>query len=373
MRRLRIYTKRADVARSLSAVYHGVNSEQLARLLAAHAAETLLKAGLAEARLIVQEWLVTLAAAYNEYLASARDGRAQQLDTAFRGIEQLQFIPRFVFSMLKSDLLTLAPLSADRRAVAVASCLSLPTSGVLRVLYPPLASFRSYARMGMPILYLSSAVVDDIPDPALVLETPRHIIVLLKSATVNPLRDADERPPAPLPAAGTPGAAAAAAAASAAAALEQNPMPFPPPARCPLRDHVQRLRGSACPVRVSPQVIYTTCAPEVLVKLGVSDDLGGHRPASGAAAAAATGGITSAVDSAAAGIDSFARAGLQKDALSERLLSDPAALARERERKLGLELFADAMIEDSRVQGQGYDWFSQAIRDEVVRVMASKQ
>lgn len=64
--------------------------------------------GLAEARLLLLDWLVILMAHYNEHYGTTAFGEAAasaSLDVTFAKCEALQTVPRLVFAMLQSPLL----------------------------------------------------------------------------------------------------------------------------------------------------------------------------------------------------------------------------------------------------------------------------
>jgi protein transport protein SEC24 len=195
-RRLRIWTLRLEVGRTPAEVYAGADADAILLVLMHKIAAAAAMHGPAKGRALLQDWLVLFTAAYNKQLghalASADQASAQgrghcrltalnalhlghhtcqmalllhhvpsstsslslmkacldhwccglQVDAEFADSEALQPVPRLVFALLRSPLLTKRPGDhLDLRAAIFHLWSTLPPAELHSAIYPLLSSF----------------------------------------------------------------------------------------------------------------------------------------------------------------------------------------------------------------------------------------
>eukprot|EP00958_Prasinococcus_capsulatus_P025539 scaffold4372_cov397-Prasinococcus_capsulatus_cf.AAC.23 len=160
VRRLRIFTMRTVVARSVRQVYESCRAEVVLSMLVHKIIRAIMEEGVEEGRLLLQDWLVILTANYNEQyrLLQAGNVSASKIDTSFSACDQLQPLPRLVFSLLRSDLLRLPRegASLDRRT-HLHYLMSRLEPRFIQCLVGPLASRRGLAQSAFSLTCWLSA------------------------------------------------------------------------------------------------------------------------------------------------------------------------------------------------------------------------
>jgi hypothetical protein len=237
-RRLRIETVRADVGRLAQDLFASADVDVVVTLLAHKIIRALAVEGLHEARMLLQDWLVMLAARYNEHLMRRRE---MQLDVTFAKFASLGPLPRIVFGMLRGRLLDPVAASRDDRAFAAHLCTSLAPDALSLLFYPRLSVFpdvktRAPEETGLALSQTSIAKRDS---AVFVLDAYTDMVVFY-----------------------TKGAAAT--------------NPFPPPPDCALRRYLQETKDERA---VCPHVAHCSDADQTahdfLARLFEDDSSGG--------------------------------------------------------------------------------------------------
>jgi len=119
VRRLRIITLRLDASIDPVKIYAAAHPEVIVTLLTQQVIQAMLENGVKEARFLLTDWLINLIVSYNRALVgdTKKQPDWQQLfDSVFVRASHLMLLPRFVFAMLKHDLLSLQAVHPDLRA-----------------------------------------------------------------------------------------------------------------------------------------------------------------------------------------------------------------------------------------------------------------
>jgi hypothetical protein len=157
-RRLRIYTKQLAVAKSILDLYDYVDAEAVVAMLIHKCGNVIFDQGLAEARSLMEDWVINLMGEYNMHLRkqvggdqAAIDGNGIGLhstspaepDVAFRECKALARIPCFVYSMLRGEIFNQALMSAnpDRWVYLFSACTSNPPKDIACAVYPDLSTY----------------------------------------------------------------------------------------------------------------------------------------------------------------------------------------------------------------------------------------
>uniref|UniRef100_A0A7S0WBM9 Protein transport protein SEC23 n=1 Tax=Hemiselmis tepida TaxID=464990 RepID=A0A7S0WBM9_9CRYP len=162
-RRLRIETVRTDIGRQALELYSSVDAEVVMSLLCHKIGEAIRKEGMAEARMLLQDWLVILTARYNQHVMR-RTGAG--MDTSFAKYPPLQMLPRFVHGMLRGRMMDAQRASRDERAFVRHLCCSLRPEFVCLMLYPRLSFFEDLDATlpgDTPLVLSHSAIDQDTP------------------------------------------------------------------------------------------------------------------------------------------------------------------------------------------------------------------
>ena len=101
-RRLRIETIRTDIGRQAIELYNAADSEVTMSLLCHKIIKAIADEGVAEARMLLQDWLVILTAKYNQHMMR-RTG--MPMDTSFSKFDNLKMVPKFVYGMLRGKMM----------------------------------------------------------------------------------------------------------------------------------------------------------------------------------------------------------------------------------------------------------------------------
>jgi len=109
-RRLRIHTIQITKSLALPKIYASCDAEVTMLLLTHKLSQELFKKGIKEVRTLLQDWLTLLLVKYNRFIVLSKDQdqafRATNIDLAFSQFPNLSWLPRLVFGLLKSPLLS---------------------------------------------------------------------------------------------------------------------------------------------------------------------------------------------------------------------------------------------------------------------------
>ncbi len=108
-KRLRVLTCSASLARRPAQLYGDANAEAVMALVTHQTVHATLEAGTREAKALLEDWLIGLAASYTKSTSrgATRHFQLKDLDDG-KGLllcDALRFVPRFVFVLLKHQLL----------------------------------------------------------------------------------------------------------------------------------------------------------------------------------------------------------------------------------------------------------------------------
>lgn len=116
VRRLRICTLKLDASSNVGLVYQSTHSDVIMSLLTQQVVQATFDKGLEEARLLLQDWLINFSACYNKAINGAtKDNVKSVSDMLFLKSPAVQFIPRFVYSLLRNPLLAVEGVHPDYR------------------------------------------------------------------------------------------------------------------------------------------------------------------------------------------------------------------------------------------------------------------
>jgi hypothetical protein len=132
------------------------------------------------------------------------------VDPAFEAIEEVQQLPRLVFALLRSPLLS-PSASPDEACALRALCLQLPPAELAALLYPHLSSWESPDNLAFPRHSLCAAALAVSRRPLYMLDAYTDILVFY-------------------------------AATEAGEGSEEAGCPFPPPSRSALWRHIAAAR-----------------------------------------------------------------------------------------------------------------------------------
>ncbi|XP_004517291.1 protein transport protein SEC23 D-like isoform X1 [Cicer arietinum] len=221
-RRLRIRTVQFGVAQNIHELYDSCDPEVVLSLLVHKVILASLEEGVREGRLLLQEWLVILAAQYNDAykLVQYSNGNSirSQLDVAFSQCPQLQSLPRLIFALLRNPLLRFHEEGVHPDYRIYLQCLfsALEPSSLHRAVYPVLTSYATPDKQAYPRHSLSRAALLTSGSPIFFLDAFTILIVFYSST-------ADQT------------------------------LPFPPPHDCLLRTTINKLKKERC---ITPKLIF---------------------------------------------------------------------------------------------------------------------
>ncbi len=167
-------TAPAKMARTRRQVFETCDAEATAVLLAQKALRVATADGVAEARLMLTEWLAALVARASEAFPS---GAGATPDASFVACPPLMPLPRAVFGLLCSPLLRALRAHPDARAHAAHLAAALPPDALARLLYPSLAGWRDAETREHGELALARAAMAAACAPLYVLDAFTTVIV----------------------------------------------------------------------------------------------------------------------------------------------------------------------------------------------------
>ena len=145
-RRLRIYTKQIEVAKSILDLYDYVDSRAVISLLIHKCGQVMHEKGLEEARSLVEDWMINLVGQYNiqvnRRLIEAGD-TVENPDVIFRECKGLEPIPYLVYGMLRGDIFSHTCISEDpdRWVYLFSAYTSNPPKDIVHAIYPSLSAY----------------------------------------------------------------------------------------------------------------------------------------------------------------------------------------------------------------------------------------
>ncbi|KDP24980.1 hypothetical protein JCGZ_24318 [Jatropha curcas] len=221
-RRLRIRTLQFGVARNIHEIYDSVDPEAVLSILVHKVILASLEQGVREGRMLLHDWLVILAAQYNDAykLVQFKNGTSLngQIDVAFSQCPQLQPLPRLVFALLRNPLLCFHEEGVHPDYRIYLQCLfsALEPSSLHHAIYPVLMSYSTPDKQAYPRHSLSRAALITSGSPIFFLDAFTTLIVFY-SSTADPS------------------------------------LPFPPPHDCLLRSTINKLKQDRC---ITPKLIF---------------------------------------------------------------------------------------------------------------------
>nr|KYP68724.1 Protein transport protein SEC24 [Cajanus cajan] len=221
-RRLRIRTLQFGVAQNIHELYDSCDPEVVLSLLVHKVILASLEEGVREGRILLQEWLVILAAQYNDAyrLIQYNNGSSvrSQIDVAFSQCPQLQPLPRLIFALLRNPLLRFHEEGVHPDYRIYLQCLfsMLEPSSLHRAVYPVLTSYATPDKQAYPRHSLSRAALITSGSPIFFLDA-FTILIVFYSSTADPT------------------------------------LPFPPPHDCLLRTTINKLKQERC---ITPKLIF---------------------------------------------------------------------------------------------------------------------
>ncbi|XP_059627638.1 protein transport protein SEC23 D [Cornus florida] len=221
-RRLRIRTLQCITAQSINELYDSVDPEVVLSILVHKVILASLEQGVREGRMLLHDWLVILAAQYNEGCKLVQFGQGSsataQIDVAFSQCPQLQLLPRLVFALLRNPLLRFHEEGVHPDYRIYLQCLfsAMEPSSLHRAVYPLLTSYATPDKQAFPRHSLSRAALITSGSPIFFLDAFTTLIVFY-SSTADPT------------------------------------LPFPPPHDCLLRTTINKLKQERS---ITPKLIF---------------------------------------------------------------------------------------------------------------------
>ncbi|CAA7397033.1 unnamed protein product [Spirodela intermedia] len=209
-RRLRIRTLQLSTALNINEIYDGVDADVVLSILVHKVILACLEQGVREGRSLLYDWLIILAAQYNDaYKIVHYDtgNIVSNVDAAFTQCPQLQPIPRLIFALLRNPLLRFHEEGVHPDYRIYLQCLfsALEPTSLHRAIYPLLASYASPDKQSFPRHSLSRAALITSGSPIFLLDAFTNLVVYYSSSA-----DAS--------------------------------IPFPPPQDCALRTVINRMK-----------------------------------------------------------------------------------------------------------------------------------
>jgi len=161
------------VARSRRHGFESCDAEATAVLLVHKALRAAEMEGLAEARLMLIDWLAVVVAR----AAYAFPTPGALPDASLAACPQLQLLPKLVYGLLCSPLLRALHTHPDARAHAAYLAASAAPDTLLRLLYPSLSSWQDAETPGVAGLPLSRNTLNASSTPLFVLDAVTTVIV----------------------------------------------------------------------------------------------------------------------------------------------------------------------------------------------------
>ena len=164
-RRLRIYTKQVQVAKSILDLYDYVDAGAVVTMLIHKCGEIIFdKGGFEEARSLVEDWVINLTGEYNLHLhkrlLDAGDAVSEP-DIHFKDCRALKEMPYLVYGLLRGHIFSRAFLaeSVDKWVYLYCAYTSNPPRDLARAIYPALSSYsddRIYRKISLSWEYLGA-------------------------------------------------------------------------------------------------------------------------------------------------------------------------------------------------------------------------
>lgn len=157
VRRLRIHTVQAAVAPSIKLFYLSVRPDVVLCMLTQQLIQHTIEKGIDAARISLQDWLVSLHASYHQHVVGFqfKNKEVGPVDLDFSDVDRLEFLPRYVFALLKHKLLS-ENCAPDQRVFLQCLLSCLPATELGRCVYPNLKSFANPDLSNADLLYLTS-------------------------------------------------------------------------------------------------------------------------------------------------------------------------------------------------------------------------
>eukprot|EP01105_Mastigella_eilhardi_P020603 TRINITY_DN4919_c0_g2_i1.p1 TRINITY_DN4919_c0_g2~~TRINITY_DN4919_c0_g2_i1.p1 ORF type:complete len:704 (-),score=147.06 TRINITY_DN4919_c0_g2_i1:92-1897(-) len=155
-RRMRVHTMKLQTAATAAELYNSCNADVVVALLSQKIMRASLEQGLAEARLLVQDFVVLLATHYIE-IAPATAAAPRSLDFAFTTCPSIAPLPRLLFGLLKCPLMGTDTVSPDTWIYYHSLFTGLPCEWLHLILYPSLAAYSAQETLMASDLPLSQS------------------------------------------------------------------------------------------------------------------------------------------------------------------------------------------------------------------------
>eukprot|EP00898_Chlorokybus_atmophyticus_P008263 jgi/Chlat1/8438/Chrsp80S07919 len=184
-RRLRLLNAQAKVAHKLNNLYDATNADIVLTLLTHKVIAATREEGIQEGKGLLQDWLVFLTAAYCEHYGFAQKGNPaiMNVDVSFSKCARLGPLPRLVFGMLRSPLLSedVDGLPSDERMHLQFLFTGLEPTWLVRAVYPSLSSYSDPDHLAFPRHSLSRAALTTSNSPIFLLDAYTVLIVYYAS------------------------------------------------------------------------------------------------------------------------------------------------------------------------------------------------
>ncbi|DBB07884.1 TPA: hypothetical protein ACH3X3_009279 [Trebouxia sp. C0006] len=179
-RRMRVLTQALQVAQDPATVYEHARPDCILCLLMHKISRAAAEEGVWSARQLLQDWLVRALANYNTNTnrAGSKPGAPLQVDATFEGAETLQAIPRLVYALLRSPMLSPHPdHHPDTRTSLHLLWSSLPLEDLQTAVYPHLSSYQDPDTQAYTRHSLSRAALVTAGAPIFLLDTFTSLIL----------------------------------------------------------------------------------------------------------------------------------------------------------------------------------------------------
>jgi Sec23/Sec24 trunk domain/Sec23/Sec24 helical domain len=178
VKRLRVLTLKHHASRKVADIFDSVHADVLIGLMTQQIIQVTLQQDVSEARSLLQQWLINLMVSYHMHVVKIRRkaGLMEQipapeaLDPLFDNAPALQFVPRFVFAMLKNGLLTTDVVHPDVRIYLQCLYSGLEPQYLAKALYPTLTSYSDLNTLSKRSLFLSKTAVEETGDHVFLMD-----------------------------------------------------------------------------------------------------------------------------------------------------------------------------------------------------------
>jgi hypothetical protein len=191
-RRLRIVTVRAEASAKPRDILDRAEPDVVMALLSQKVIRAALDDGVDEARLLLQDWLAILFARFNTASgrAGAGDGSGSDVTVSFAGCPALVHLPRYVYGLLRHNVMAADNVHPDERIFLQVLFSSLQPHFLLNSVYPTLSSFSDPDTPADPVLCLARAAVDQCGARLFLMDAFTSIHVHALSGDVPPPQSA---------------------------------------------------------------------------------------------------------------------------------------------------------------------------------------